>query len=160
MALIRRELHEDVKGVVANAEAVTDWRRMLTAYPWATLGAAFIVGYLIVPRRHTAPATKADLSAVRESVDTTREKVVEAAREAGQEAKTHKKGLLGAAVAMVAPLAWRAAQGYALQYLEHWLLQQQERHVSPDGPARSSPAGGPGRPQPPGTRREVEPGSY
>ena len=52
MAQIRRELHEDVKGVVEGAEAATDWRRYVRNYPWATTGLALAIGYLVIPRRH------------------------------------------------------------------------------------------------------------
>ncbi|MHC5544836.1 hypothetical protein ACYOEI_41915, partial [Singulisphaera rosea] len=52
MALIRRDLHEDVRGVVASAEAVTDWHRHIRNHPWLALGAATAVGYFVVPRRH------------------------------------------------------------------------------------------------------------
>ena len=51
MAQIRHELHQDVRGVVVNAEAVTDWRRYYRMSPWASLAAAFAVGYLVVPKR-------------------------------------------------------------------------------------------------------------
>lgn len=148
MAQIRRELHEDVRGVVATAEAAADWRRYLTAYPWVSLGTAFAIGYLVVPRRPrpvAGTALQADLSKVREAVETTRQAVVEAPQEKSGEAK-RKKSLVGAALGMVAPLALRAAQGYALQYLEHWIAQQQaaHTHVGPVPTSPNPPSGGPG----------------
>jgi len=154
MAQIRRELHEDVREVVATAEAAADWRRYLTAYPWLSVGTAFALGYLIVPRRPkpvAGTALQSDLTKVREAVETTRQAVVEAPKEKGDEAK-RKKSLVGAALGMVAPLALRAAQGYALKYLEHWIAQQQaaHTHVGPapasHGPAAGGPGPGPGRP--------------
>ncbi len=58
MAQIRHELHEDVQGVVKGAEATADWRRYIRNYPWAAVGIAFGVGFLIVPRRQR-PVTPA-----------------------------------------------------------------------------------------------------
>src|SRR4051812_33689185 len=104
MAQIRRELHEDVREVVASAEAVTDWKRYIRMYPWAAIGVAVAVGYLVVPRRHrTVPsdiATQADVAKVREVV-----------RDAKKEAKEPaRKGLIGMALGFAAPIALRAAQ--------------------------------------------------
>lgn len=128
MADIRRELHEDVRGVVATAEAATDWRRYLTAYPWVSLGAAFAVGYLVVPRKHRPTAIIADLSKVQAAVNVAQDR---------KEATTRKKGLIGAALGMAVPFVLRAAQGYALKYLEQWMLQQQVNAMH-GGPAPAS----------------------
>ncbi len=162
MAEIRRELHEDVKGVAATAAAATDWHRYLTMYPWVTLGVAFGVGYYLVPKRHrTAEAlatTQADLSKVRQMVESTGQKVTETLKSQGQDepTKTREKGLIAAGLGMVAPLVLRAAQGYALKYLEHWIMQQQSaaHHAGPQ--SMSQP--GPGRPSP-GPRRSGGPGA-
>lgn len=143
MALIRRELHEDVKEVVATAEAATDWRRYLTAYPWVTLGAAFAVGYWVVPRKHrpaivvTAVPAPVDLSKV-SAVDTTRQTVVDASKAGRKDTGDRKKTLLGAAFGMVAPFAVKAAQGYALKYLEQWILHQQSQQAQ-HGPPPTHP---------------------
>src|SRR5947209_12012268 len=51
MARIRRELHEDVRGVVESAEAVTDWKHWIRDYPWASVAAAAAVGFFLVPKR-------------------------------------------------------------------------------------------------------------
>jgi uncharacterized membrane protein YkvA (DUF1232 family) len=160
MAEIRRELHEDVREVVATAEAVTDWRAYLSRYPWVALGAAFAVGYLVVPRRHRPVATRADLSEVREAVESARQTVVEAAMGKDEGAARRRKGLIGAALGMLTPLALRAAQGYALKYLEHWIAAQQMAAAHAGPPPYPGPQGpprpGPGRA--PGPRREAGPG--
>ena len=44
MAVIRRELHTNVRESVAGAEAVADWGRYTWTYPWIALGAAAAVG--------------------------------------------------------------------------------------------------------------------
>jgi len=143
MAQIRHELHQDVRGVVENAEAATDWRRYVRMYPWASLGVAFVAGYLIVPkRRRKIPrdlATGEDLARVREVVEANKEPAKKAAG----------KGLVGAAFAMLVPIVVRAAQGYALQYFETWLSQQQDLGALLGG-GHPAPTGGPGRPEGPG----------
>ena len=145
MAEIRRVLHADVQGVVATAEAATDWHRYLSAYPWVTLGVSFAVGYLIVPRRHKSVATRADLTQVREAIENTREKVVEVAKKTRDDPGTRKKGLIAAALGIVTPLVLRAAQGYALKYLEQWIQEQQVQHTQTGPPPiPSGPSGGPG----------------
>jgi hypothetical protein len=113
MAQIRRELHDDVRGVVEGAEAATDWRRYVQAYPWAILGATAIVGYLLVPARRTAAPLPAATEPARPPVEAT-----------STVAPEKSKGWVRAAFGLVAPLAIRAAQGYALQYFEQWLTQQ------------------------------------
>jgi hypothetical protein len=140
MAQIRRELHEDVQEVVAGAEAVADWRRYIRAYPWAAVGAAAAVGYLVVPKRHRSVprdvARKADVEAA-----------IEAAREPAEETK-RRKSLIGAGLGMLAPLVWRAASNYAMGYLEQWIAQQQQQYMASAGPPPGgvSTPGGPGRP--------------
>lgn len=161
MAALRREMHEDVRGVVATANAVTDWHRYITGYPWVALTAAFSAGYLIVPRRHKASAavaTQADLSKVRDAVETTRQAVVDTAQNKTQGEEAKKKSLFAAALGIAAPYALRAAQGYAMKYLEHWLLQQQMRHAHAGPPPFTGKTGGHATTQPEGPRRAKGPG--
>jgi hypothetical protein len=143
MARIRRELHEDVREVVASAEAVTDWRRYIRMYPWAALGVTVAVGYLIVPRKHkpvpipVAVPVPVEAAEVREAAPRDKEKAKEPQR----------KGLIGMALGFVAPIAMRAAQGYAAQYLEAWIAQQQAAAGPFPVPGQPAPSEGAGRPQ-------------
>lgn len=155
MAKIRRELHADVRDVVASAEAVTDWRRYIRMYPWAALGLTVAAGYLIVPRRHQpapAPAPTSPADAAPANAAEVRA-VIEQAKQ--EEKEPERKGLIGLALGFVTPIALRAAQGYAVQYLESWIAQQQQAMgVGPAHPpgqpdraaARGADAGS-GRPQ-------------
>jgi hypothetical protein len=147
MAQIRRDLHADVQGVVQGAEAATDWRRYIRDYPWASLGAALVVGYMIVPHKRQ-PATIQLAQA-----EPSRTAVAEAPRPAEEK---KGKGLLGMVFGLVAPVALRAAQGYALQFAEQWLAgkvaEQMQQH--PDlaaafGGQAAGPSSGP-QPWPPG----------
>jgi hypothetical protein len=156
MAQIRRELHEDVREVVAGAGEVTDWRRYVRAYPWAavgvTAGVGCLVGYLFVhkPKRGVPRdvARKADVAEVREAVAQ--------ALDAGSDEPKRRKSLVGAAFAMLTPLAWRAAQNYAMGYLEQWIAQQQQQYFATSGPPPGGipPHGTPG----PGTGPAPGPG--
>jgi len=150
MAAIRRAMHEDVKEVVAEAEAATDWRRYIMAYPWVSLGVAVAIGYLIVPKRHkTAEAIKAtqeDLTKVRKMVETTGKKVVETAKAQAEtlaQAPPKKKNLILAGLGLITPLLLKTAQGYALKYAEQWILQQHAA-AAQAGPSSDYPGGGPG----------------
>ncbi len=164
MAQIRHELHQDVVGVVENAEAATDWRRYYRMYPWPSLAVALAIGYLIVPkRRRKIPrdlATHADIAQIREAVQEVKEPAKKAA----------SKGLLGGLFGMLVPVVVRAAQGYAMQYFETWLAQQQNLLAglgaapppAPGGPGLPSSPGqpsSPGRPPTPGSQPRRSPGT-
>jgi hypothetical protein len=153
MAAIRRELHQDVKEVVATAGAVTDWRRYITSFPWVSLGAAFAAGYLLVPRRSRTAESLADVSSALRAVERTGEQMVgEAMRR--DEPAGQRKSLASTALAIVTPLALRAAQGYAMKYLEQWIMQQQTGHAhAVTSPDRYGPRAGTGSGRPVGPRR-------
>lgn len=145
MAQIRRDLHADVQGVVQGAEAATDWRRFIRGYPWASMGVTLAVGYLIVPKRQKVVPTTIQIAAPEPS----RFASIESVRASEPETKKGK-GLLGTAFGLIAPVALRAAQGYALQFAEQWMAQRvaQQMQLHPDLAAAFS---GPKVPQPPPT---------
>jgi hypothetical protein len=156
MAQIRRELHEDMQGVVAGAEAVADWRRYVKLYPWASVAAAFAFGFWVVPKRRRSVT-----EAARKAAEETAEKVVGAVQtaqvkkvvpvsEATAEKKEKRAGLIGMAFGMLSPIVVRAAQSYAVSYVENWIAQQQQAMGGPPpGPgAGAMSGGGMGRPSP------------
>jgi len=162
MALIRRDLHEDVREVVATAEAATDWRHYVAMYPWVSLGTAFALGYFVVPRRRRSLAgiaTKADLSKVTDAVESARQSVIETASEK-TEPRKKGKGLLSMALGLALPVALRAAQSYVVSFAENWIAQQHLMAQMQAGPppVTPRPPGGanPGRPT--GPRPESGPG--
>jgi hypothetical protein len=53
MREVRVELRDEVQELVGNARELTDWPAYVRAYPWVCVGAAFAVGFLIVPSRPT-----------------------------------------------------------------------------------------------------------
>jgi len=148
MAQIRHELHEDVREAVKGAQELTDWRSQVRNRPWMALGAAAALGYVIVPRRHPAPAPAIVAVAPAAAVPPT---------PAPAPLRKKRWGLIGSAVGLLAPIAVRAAQNYAIQYLEQWIASR------PPGagssllgaglfPGAPTAGGGPGpssRPSPP-----------
>ena len=117
MAQIRRDLHKDVQNVVEGAESVTDWRRFIRHYPWTCMGLALTVGYLVVPRKHRPTAT---LQVAPAEIA----RVASVEPPAPRETEKKAKGLLGTVFGFVAPIALRAAQGYALQFAEQWMARK------------------------------------
>ena len=138
MAQIRRELHEDVQGVVVGAEAATDWHHYFRQYPWAALGLTFAIGYVIVPRKHKT------IEAEPETLRPSSRKSRGAAPEKPVEKSARKAGLIGTLFGMVWPVVMRAGQSYASQFLENWITQQ-----GVIGPQSGGPESRPEPPSPP-----------
>jgi hypothetical protein len=113
MAAIRSQLHHEVSGVVIGASNATDWRYYARQRPWLALGIAFATGYVVVPRRARPVVLESPLpsaSAV-------------AAPETGPLRRATRLGVLGLATRLLGPLLIRAAQGYALNYVERFLAE-------------------------------------
>lgn len=51
MALIRQRIDEQSDEVVAQVSELSDWRSYVRRYPWASVGAAAVLGYVLVPSR-------------------------------------------------------------------------------------------------------------
>jgi hypothetical protein len=150
MAQVRHELHEEVREAVKGAQSLTDWRSHVRHHPWLALGAAAAVGYLIVPRRRQEPGPT--IVAVAPQAAGATVPVPAAAAP-----KKKRWGLIGSALGLLVPIAVRAGQNYAIQYLEQWIAAQPPgRGAALFGsglmPGASSPDGGRGaRPaSPPG----------
>lgn len=48
---LRKHLERDVDGLRNQAQELMDWKHYVRKYPVATIGAAVVLGYLLVPRR-------------------------------------------------------------------------------------------------------------
>jgi hypothetical protein len=131
MAQLRMTLHHDVRGVVAGAEAVSDWRHYVRLYPWICLSVAFGAGFLVVParRRSIHKTVEAAATAAAEKVQDT---VVGQINAKGAESHS-RSGLFGTVLAFLAPMAVRAAQNLAIQYVESVITRQ--RDDAPAGPS-------------------------
>ena len=53
MAYIRHELDDDVDEIRESAQTLADWHYYVKNYPWACVGVAAALGYLVVPRKLT-----------------------------------------------------------------------------------------------------------
>ncbi len=147
MAQIRRELHEEVREAVKGAQSLTDWRSQVKNHPWIALGTAAAVGYLIVPKRKPLEVpTHVTLTPPASSY-------AAMAPVAAPAPKKSRLGILGSAFGLLAPIAVRAAQNYAMQYLEQYLAGQQ---FGP-GPSGPEPGAAP-RPGPASRPRPAEGG--
>lgn len=51
MQVIRRELDHDFDQVKQSATQLTDWRYYIRNHPWACVGLAAAIGYVVVPRK-------------------------------------------------------------------------------------------------------------
>ena len=51
MAMIRTHIEEHSDEVIAQTDALSDWRFYVRRYPWVAVTGAAVVGYAIVPRR-------------------------------------------------------------------------------------------------------------
>ena len=110
MSEIRGEMRHDMNTLVKNARTLSDWRYYVRNYPWACLGAAAFVGYLLVPPRI---AVAAPAPAPREG---------DRPRTHGeQKEKEQKKGLAGVVMGMVMSAALQGASGVAKKAVTHYL---------------------------------------
>jgi hypothetical protein len=51
MAMIRQRIDEQSDEVVAQVNALSDWRSYVRRHPWVSVGAAAVLGYVLVPSR-------------------------------------------------------------------------------------------------------------
>lgn len=116
MRNMRCEVGDDVQGIVENARTLTDWHYYVRTYPWACLGAAAAVGYLVIPTRihyvRPDPATLAELAR--------QQKVVVQPSESSKP----KTGLFAAAMAMAVNALLQGGMGLARQGLNSYLNGQ------------------------------------
>lgn len=54
MATVRRQIQKHSDEVVIQTRTLSDWRTYIRRYPWASVAAAAVIGYAIVPRRTKA----------------------------------------------------------------------------------------------------------
>lgn len=152
MALIRHDIHQDVRNVVEGAEAAANWHRYVQGYPWAAVGAAFAIGFILVPRRHrqaAAPAIHVHPGEVARAVAAEIPRALPIA--APEPEKKKGKGLVRMALGLAMPVVLRAAQGYALQFFEQWMAQKMsQQHLGGLEGLAASVLGGAGQPQPQG----------
>jgi hypothetical protein len=59
MQHVRRDVGDDVKGIVETARTLSDWRYHVKHHPWLCVGLALALGFLVVPKRKRIPSAEA-----------------------------------------------------------------------------------------------------
>jgi hypothetical protein len=102
---LRRSATGEMKELVDSAKTLTDWRYHVKHHPWICVGAAFALGYLIVPRKRRVPSADAqELAAL------LRKYHVGVTTEPTQPPRGIVKSAIGAAIPLVARSAMNLAQ--------------------------------------------------
>jgi hypothetical protein len=128
MAQIRHDMHQEVQGAVKGAQVLADWRSLIRSHPWLSLSLASAAGYLIVPRRRSNYPTIVSMGPPSPELLAASTTQVQA-----QQPRRTGWSIVGTAFSLLAPVATRAAQNYALGHLEQWLSQ----HPLPRSPTGS-----------------------
>ncbi len=131
MKLLRQEIDHDIYQVKRSASALTKWQYYIKKYPWASIGVAAAIGYLLVPKKQVfqGPDTK------------TLEKLIRKHRpvlEKNPKDET-KHGVMRTAFTFMAGLALKAATA---QIIHHLASSNQGGAVQNDSTGVSSPGFG------------------
>jgi hypothetical protein len=129
MAQLRQELGGNVRGLASRTSPTAQWKRTVANHAWLALGAAALAGYLIVPKRKLRAPGRTEVSSV------SRAEAVDQARQTGHPITLG--GALGVAGRVLVPVAVRAAQSYAIAWIERWIAEQHQATTAA-GPAPES----------------------
>jgi hypothetical protein len=133
MAGIRHEMHQEVQEAVRGAQSLTDWRSVVRTFPYLTMGVAAAAGFMLAPSRGRKMPTIVPVEPVGDGF-------ANAAAGSEPRARRGKWSTLGIVLSLIAPVAVRAAQNYALHRFETWLGDHPLR-PSEGGRCRSSEGG-------------------
>jgi hypothetical protein len=137
MAQIRHELHDEVRQAVKGARSFTDWRSLVRRHPWPAVGAAAVVGYLVVPkRRRKVPA----VVTVTPPASTL---AAPAAASMAKPSQASRSGVFAMAFALLGPVVLHAVQNYAAAALEDWLARNSMGRPTAEPRSRSRSTDGP-----------------
>lgn len=104
MEAIRGQLNQSVDTALTSARRATEWRNYVRKYPWACLGVAAAIGYVVVPRR--LEVRQPDVDTLLKLAE--RKKLVLQANPP----ETKQRGMGQELSRLAAKLAMRAAMGY------------------------------------------------
>ena len=116
---IRCDIDQDLQDVSASAHSLVDWKHYVQTYPWACVGAAAALGFLIAPRR--SPAAKADVATPTEAAKTGRPVAAAAPAAALIAVPTVVRGVVDAFVGAIVGIAVREVVAYLGQNAERLL---------------------------------------
>jgi hypothetical protein len=103
MAELRHELSSDVRQVRGDARVISDWKFYVRRFPWATVGIAVAVGFLLIPRKKAIISPDQDALA---------EMVQKKQLRLDVDHKREKPGMLGTLLPMAATLAVKTGMSY------------------------------------------------
>jgi hypothetical protein len=118
MRVIRRDLRANVQGIVVNANQLFDWKNYVRSFPWLTLGAAALVGYLLVPRRKYA--TLAIPKKTQESIENLRQEIHAAV---APPPPAPAPSLVATLLPVVGGIALKLGTSYLTRMAGNWLEQ-------------------------------------
>ena len=122
MQHVRKNVGEDVKGIVENARTLTDWRYYVRHHPWLCVGRAMALGFLAVPKRKQVVTGDA-----KELLDLLRNGSVRLA----PHGVAANRGLLMTLLATAAPAVLRGAVALATQKRAHRAPAADPQHEQP-----------------------------
>lgn len=122
MLEIRTGLSDDVRAIKHHANRLADWRFYVRQYPWAALGAAAAVGYLIVPKRsrvvHIDAEALATLAKRQELVVGTKN------------AKQQSKGIFATLLSLAAGMLWQVGKNFATAQAKEYFVSGRKPFAS------------------------------
>ncbi|NQV24172.1 MAG: hypothetical protein HQ518_07365 [Rhodopirellula sp.] len=116
MSVIRRDIKDDVDGIVQNAQQLADWKHYVRAFPLSSLAVAAVTGYVAVPRRLEVVSPDADQIA-----KLARQNRLVVSNSPASEARS---GVASTVAKLVASAVLRAAIGYATMKVGSIIGQQ------------------------------------
>jgi hypothetical protein len=119
MAEIRCSLDAEMTGIVSSARVMSDWRHYVRSYPWACMGAAAAIGYLVVPKR--IEILRPDAATLAKLAERNQLLV-----KPNAEPQVHG-GLAASLFTMIAQTVARGAMGYLGQQAGKYFTQRQRR---------------------------------
>ena len=142
MEYIRGELDKDLGKVQTSAKTLLDWHYYIRNYPWACLGGAALIGYLMVPRKLEIKAPDAETL---EKLARKHHLVVESKPKAEK-----KSGLLAGAFSFLSGLVMKTA----MVHVGNQLAEMMQGMPQAPGGSKAAPSAAPKsrRPLLPGVR--------
>jgi len=102
---VRREVSDDVRGIVETAKTLSDWRYYVKNHPWACVGLAVGLGFMVAPRKRSKPGPD-----TQELIALLKKYNVSVAQPQGA-----SKGLVHTLIGMATPIIMRGVMNAAQQ---------------------------------------------